>query len=100
MNKQTDKLDTIAKSQFHDPRASKVFPLRACVLVLPSTGAKPLLIKEQRIEDRGSGLTLVFDALPDGTTRLRICGENLPFGNRDFIFNHEGELAGGGTATI
>ncbi|MEX2246111.1 MAG: hypothetical protein WEC75_05445 [Dehalococcoidia bacterium] len=55
-------------------------------------------IKEQIIEDEVSGLTLQFDALPDGTFRLKISGD-FPFGGRDWIFNSEGEEAGGGVGT-
>ena len=58
--------------------------------------AQDCRIKEQIIDDVLTGLTLQFDALPDGTYRLRISGE-IPFGNRDWIFNSQGEEAGGGT---
>ena len=59
-------------------------------------GALPCRIKEQIIEDQVTGLTLQFDALPDGTSRLTILGD-FPLGNRNWIFNAEGEEAGGGS---
>lgn len=62
--------------------------------------AKLVIIKEQIIEDPASGLTLMFSVYSCGTmSRLRICGDALPYGNRDFIFGESGELGGGGTAT-
>lgn len=61
-------------------------------------GGATCTIKEQIIEDEVSGLTLQFDALPDGTFRLKIMGD-IPFGGRDLIFNNEGEEAGGGVGT-
>lgn len=56
------------------------------------------MIKEQIIEDLASGLTLQFEARDDGTCNLKIYG-NLPFGNRDFLFEPSGELGATGTAT-
>ena len=55
-------------------------------------------IREQIIDDPVSGLTLQFEARDDGTTRLLLCG-NLPFGNRDFVFDADGQEAGAGTST-
>ncbi|HZP56228.1 MAG TPA: hypothetical protein VFC53_01580 [Dehalococcoidia bacterium] len=57
--------------------------------------ARRWTIREQVVEDPVSGLTLQFDVLPDGTFRLRVIGD-IPFGNRDLIFNAQGEEAGGG----
>jgi len=62
-------------------------------------GGRNWIIKEQIIEDETSGLTIQFavgehNDLPI----LRIAGD-LPLGNREFIFNLEGEKAGAGTAT-
>ena len=54
-------------------------------------------VKEQIIEDAVTGLTLQFALMPNGTPRLRLYG-NLPFGNREIIFNAAGEEAGSGTA--
>ena len=54
-------------------------------------------ILEQIVFDLPSGLTLQFEVMPDGTQRLRIIAEHLPFGNREIIFNVEGYEAGGGT---
>jgi hypothetical protein len=62
--------------------------------------AKSLQIKEQIIDDRPSGLSLMFEALPDGTSKLVICGDSLPFGNREIIFGMTGEEGGGGTALM
>lgn len=59
---------------------------------------QPVGIKEQIIEDRVSGLTLLFERLCDGTTRLVLSGACLPFGNREIIFDANGEEAGGGAA--
>lgn len=60
--------------------------------------AKPWTIKEQIIEDRASGLTFQFEVMPNGEPRFRVLG-NLPFGNREFVFNKDGEKSGSGTAT-
>lgn len=55
-------------------------------------------IKEQIIEDAVSGLTLQFEIDPESSApmRLRIYGD-LPFGNREIIFDRNGEEAGSGT---
>ena len=60
--------------------------------------ARDWTIKEQIIEDLVSGLTLQFEATPesDAKFRLRIFG-NLPFGNREILFDVNGAEAGGGT---
>ena len=57
------------------------------------------IIREQIIEDPGSGLTFQFELKPgsDAPIRLRIFGD-LPFGNREILFNSRGEEAGAGTA--
>lgn len=60
--------------------------------------AKLWIIKEQIIEDRVMGLTFQFEILPNGEARFRVLGD-LPFGNREFVFNKEGEKSGSGTAT-
>ena len=54
-------------------------------------------IREQIINDLVTGLTLQFEAVGDGTTRLRIYGD-LPFGNREIIFDKEGKESASGTA--
>ncbi len=56
-------------------------------------------IREQVIEDPVSGLTLQFIHMPDSDApvRLRIHGD-LPHGNREILFNHDGVEAGAGTA--
>lgn len=60
-------------------------------------------IKEQIIEDKASGLTLMFSLHPSSYSpiryRLRICGDALPLGNRDLLFTEDGELGATGTAT-
>ena len=55
-----------------------------------------ITIKEQIIEDPVSGLTFQFDRTPSGEGMLRIFGD-VPFGNRELIFDTDGQLAGAGT---
>lgn len=55
-------------------------------------------IREQVVEDPASGLTFQFEVVP-GTSaplRLRVFG-NLPFGNREILFDRDGKLGGAGT---
>ncbi len=59
--------------------------------------AKTLHIKEQYIDDLATELTLIFRVTSDGEAYLQLLGDNLPFGNRDFQFDKDGELAGTGT---
>ena len=60
--------------------------------------AKTAKIKEQIINDRATALMLIFSIAPSGKEyRLQLVGDCLPFGNRDFQFNEEGELVGAGT---
>ncbi len=56
-------------------------------------------IREQIIEDPVTGLTIQISHKPgsDAPFRLSIFGD-LPFGNREFLFNENGEEAGAGTA--
>lgn len=63
-------------------------------------GAKDWTVKEQIIEDPASGLTIQFEVMPSSTARfrLRIFGD-LPFGNREILFDCEGQEAGSGTLT-
>lgn len=56
-------------------------------------------VKEQIIEDPVSGLTIQFEVMPDGESRLRIYGDSLPLGNREIIFDADGHEAGGGCYT-
>ena len=56
------------------------------------------VIREQIIDDLVTGLTFQFEQTENGEARMRVYGD-LPFGNRDFAFTAEGELAGTGTAT-
>ena len=53
-------------------------------------------IKEQIIEDPVTGLTFQFELRDDGSTKLRIYGD-LSNGNREFVFDAEGEDQGSGT---
>lgn len=53
-------------------------------------------IREQIVEDVATGLILQFECI-DGRTRLVIAGEQLPFGNREIIFDKEGREAASGT---
>ena len=55
-------------------------------------------IKEQIIEDPVSGLTIQFEVVEDGTARLRLVGNVLPYGNREFAFDAEGREVGAGVA--
>ena len=59
--------------------------------------AQTLKIKEQLINDAVTDLMLIFRVTPSGEARLHISGSNLPYGNRDFQFNKDGELVGTGT---
>ena len=59
--------------------------------------AKTVKIKEQFIDDAVTGLMLIFRVTPDGEARLHLSGSILPFGNRDFQFDKNGELVGTGT---
>ena len=59
--------------------------------------AQTLKIKEQVINDAVTDLMLIFAVTPSGEARLHLRGANLPFGNRDFQFDENGELAGTGT---
>ncbi len=56
-------------------------------------------IREQIIEDPVSGLTFQFLLVPgsDAPVRLRVFGA-LPHGNREFLFDRNGQEAGAGTA--
>ena len=53
-------------------------------------------IKEQIVEDLASGLILQFEC-ENGKTRLVIAGRTLPFGNREIIFDKEGNESAAGT---
>ena len=55
-------------------------------------------IQEQIIEDPASGLTFQFVLMPetDAPVRLRIFGD-LPYGNREILFDGNGKEAGAGT---
>ncbi len=59
--------------------------------------AKTLKIKEQIINDAVTGLTLIFRVTPSGEARLHLISEILPFGNRDIMFDADGNEAGAGT---
>lgn len=59
--------------------------------------AKTLRVKEQFIDDAVTGLMLTFRVTPSGEARLHLSGSILPFGNRDFQFNKDGEIVGTGT---
>lgn len=56
-------------------------------------------LREQIIEDKVSGLTLQIEFVEGSSAPvcLRIFGD-LPYGNREFLFNSEGELGATGTA--
>ena len=68
------------------------------VTAMPSKpGGATIKIAEQIIEDPVSELTFHFEQASDGTGRLRITG-NLPYGNRDLIFDADGHEAGAGVS--
>jgi len=59
----------------------------------------PVEIQQQIINDvEVSGLSLTFWRTQTGEARLRIEGDHLLFGNRDFQFDSNGHLVGVGTA--
>ena len=58
---------------------------------------KVIEIQEQTIEDLVTGLTIEFKAREDGETRVCISGATLPFGNREFHFDKDGQYVGAGT---
>lgn len=64
--------------------------------------AKEWRIREQIIDDPVSGLTIQFvvedSGFDSGIYRLRLFGDALEFGNREFIFDISGEESGAGTA--
>ncbi|HUQ25108.1 MAG TPA: hypothetical protein VM140_05510 [Burkholderiales bacterium] len=53
-------------------------------------------IREQIVEDPASGLTLLFEC-NGGGARLVIAGRNLPYGNREILFDIDGKESGAGT---
>lgn len=57
-------------------------------------------IREQVFEDPVTGLTFQFEAVPNGEYRLRVYGESLPFGNREYMFDKDGTRIGAGTHTV
>ena len=59
--------------------------------------AQTARIKEQFINDEVTGLLLIFRVTSSGEARLQLQGDILPYGNRDFQFDMNGELAGTGT---
>lgn len=60
--------------------------------------SKTCSIREQVIEDPVTGLTLQFEIVPSGETRLHVFGGVLEFGNRTYMFDAEGKEAGAGTS--
>ena len=53
-------------------------------------------IREQIVEDHASGLTLLFEC-QNGRARLVIASKALPYGNREIVFDEDGNEAGAGT---
>ena len=68
--------------------------------VILKDDARPWTVKEQIVEDLVTSLTFQFEVIPHSTARyrLRIFGD-IPFGNRELIFNEAGEMSGSGTFT-
>lgn len=54
-------------------------------------------ILEQIIDDPVSGLQIQFEKIPDGTSRVRLFGGGLEFGNREFVIEN-GKMTGAGTS--
>lgn len=53
-------------------------------------------IREQILRDGVLGLTLQFELVTDGNTRVRLFGSTR-LGNREFIFDQSGSAVGAGT---
>ncbi len=61
---------------------------------------KTLTIREQIIEDPTTGLTFQFKVHPNSDAPYRLCiFGDLPYGNREILFDADGNEAGAGTAT-
>jgi hypothetical protein len=58
---------------------------------------KAWMVREQIVDDPASGLTLQFEVDMDGNPRLRLFRDDLPFGNREIIFDKQGAEAAAGT---
>ena len=58
---------------------------------------KTVNIREQVIEDFTTGLRIEFKVKDDGESQLRLSGTILPFGNRELLFDKDGEYVGAGT---
>jgi hypothetical protein len=55
-------------------------------------------IREQIVEDLVTGLTFQFEVNPaNGLFYFRIFGEALPLGNREILFDQNGNECGAGT---
>ena len=54
-------------------------------------------ILEQTVEDKICNLIIKFYILPSGEFKMTIFGD-MPFGNRDFVFDKSGNLSGTGTS--
>jgi hypothetical protein len=55
-------------------------------------------IREQIIDDPVTGLTIQFEVVDDGSARVRLVGDALPFGNREFAFDADGREVGAGVS--
>ena len=65
----------------------------------PIDAARAWTIQEQIVEDPASGLVFQFEVLPKGQFALRVFGD-VPFGNREIIFNRDGcEMCTGSALT-
>lgn len=62
-----------------------------------SEHAKSWTILEQVLHDPVSGLSIHFEVLADGSPRLRLLGDGLPYHNREFMFDRDGKHTGAGT---
>lgn len=63
--------------------------------------AEDFIIKEQIVRDPVSGLTFQFECKPgsDAPFRMKVFGD-IPHGNREILFDCEGNEAGAGVALV
>lgn len=54
-------------------------------------------IQEQKIEDSTNDMTVEIIANDDGEASVILWSPNLPYGNREYQFNKNGQYVGAGT---
>lgn len=55
-------------------------------------------MQAQVFHDEATGITLSLWRTPSGEGRMRLSGDAISFGNRDYQFDHDGRLIGTGTS--